>query len=453
LKLSILAVGDDDQNIYRFRGANVDFTRRFREDYDAAIHYLVENYRSPAHIIEAANQFIARNADRMKTDRPIVVNKARSALPKGGNWQHIDHLAAGRVQILSVAGEEEQAAAVLQELKRLQAVDARFSLANTAILVREWHELDPVRTCLEEEGIPVNLNWGKSALPSLTRIREYVAVLEYLRVNWEQNLRAGTLLQFLPQEQEGETIWQTHLRSLIDAWREETNDSLQPVPKVEEYLYESLADQHRARHLSNGVFLSTVHSVKGLEFDHVFVLGGCWRQKSGSELEDERRLFYVAMTRARETLQLLEIDTITNPHTARLVGDFALRRRVQASGGSCLSRKRYAILGMKALYLGYADRFFKDHPTHAALDSCRVGDQLNIAVRDEHIYLTGGQEQTVARLSQAARDAWLPKIDSIVEIRVLAMVRWGREDVAEKTYADQCKCEVWEIPVCEVVYR
>src|SRR4029077_3902098 len=41
LKLSILAVGDDDQNIYTFRGANVQFIRRFQQDYDAEVHYLV----------------------------------------------------------------------------------------------------------------------------------------------------------------------------------------------------------------------------------------------------------------------------------------------------------------------------------------------------------------------------------------------------------------------------
>ncbi|HUC85782.1 MAG TPA: RecQ family ATP-dependent DNA helicase, partial [Candidatus Acidoferrales bacterium] len=68
LKLSILAVGDDDQNIYAFRGANVEFIRRFREDYEAEVHYLVENYRSTRHIIEAANHLIEVNRDRMKTD-------------------------------------------------------------------------------------------------------------------------------------------------------------------------------------------------------------------------------------------------------------------------------------------------------------------------------------------------------------------------------------------------
>src|SRR5664279_857244 len=63
LKLSILAVGDDDQNIYAFRGANVEFIGRFQQDYEAEVHYLVENYRSTRYIIEAATDLIAANVD------------------------------------------------------------------------------------------------------------------------------------------------------------------------------------------------------------------------------------------------------------------------------------------------------------------------------------------------------------------------------------------------------
>ena len=67
-KLTILAVGDDDQNIYSFRGANIRFIRQFKDDYQAREHYLVENYRSSAHIIAAANALIQHNKDRMKVD-------------------------------------------------------------------------------------------------------------------------------------------------------------------------------------------------------------------------------------------------------------------------------------------------------------------------------------------------------------------------------------------------
>ena len=70
-KLSILAVGDDDQNIYQFRGANTQFIKKFESDYEATRHNLLQNYRSSANIIQASNELISQNVDRMKTDDPI----------------------------------------------------------------------------------------------------------------------------------------------------------------------------------------------------------------------------------------------------------------------------------------------------------------------------------------------------------------------------------------------
>jgi ATP-dependent DNA helicase RecQ len=77
-KLTLLAVGDDDQNIYAFRGASLAYIHRFREDYRARVHDLVENYRSTAHIVAAANALIARNRERMKTDKAIRVDARRA---------------------------------------------------------------------------------------------------------------------------------------------------------------------------------------------------------------------------------------------------------------------------------------------------------------------------------------------------------------------------------------
>jgi ATP-dependent DNA helicase RecQ len=65
-RLSLFAVGDDDQNIYAFDGASVEFIRRFEEDYKAQPNHLLENYRSTANIIRASNHVIAPAAERMK---------------------------------------------------------------------------------------------------------------------------------------------------------------------------------------------------------------------------------------------------------------------------------------------------------------------------------------------------------------------------------------------------
>ena len=78
-------IGDPKQAIYGFRGANVAFLRRFREDYEADVAHLVENYRSTRYIIEAANRLIARNRDRMKTDQAIRIDLEHGVLIGGSD--------------------------------------------------------------------------------------------------------------------------------------------------------------------------------------------------------------------------------------------------------------------------------------------------------------------------------------------------------------------------------
>ena len=102
--------------------------------------------------------------------------------------------------------------------------------------------------------------------------------------------------------------------------------------------------------LGNGVFLSTVHSVKGLEFDHVFILADNWGEKQGEEMEEERRLYYVAMSRARETLHLFEYANETvNPHTNLIKGDFLHIRKGGQKMSRTFERRNYTLLGMEDL--------------------------------------------------------------------------------------------------------
>ena len=94
-RAAILAAGDDDQSIYEWRDANVRFLRQFEEEFSAERHYLVENYRSTRHIIDASNALIAHNRDRMKMDHPIRVNSARANDSPGGEWEALDTFARG----------------------------------------------------------------------------------------------------------------------------------------------------------------------------------------------------------------------------------------------------------------------------------------------------------------------------------------------------------------------
>ena len=128
-KISLFAVGDDDQNIYAFNGSSVEFIRRFEEDYTARPIFLTDNYRSTVHVIEAANKMIESAGQRMKTGHPIHVDRARTKEPPGGAWAELDPIARGRVQILQSGDTPvSQAQSVVAELKRMSGLTSRLEL-------------------------------------------------------------------------------------------------------------------------------------------------------------------------------------------------------------------------------------------------------------------------------------------------------------------------------------
>jgi ATP-dependent DNA helicase RecQ len=451
-KLTILAVGDDDQNIYRFRGANVDFIRRFKKDYKADVLYLTENYRSTANIIKAANTLIAHNRDRMKREHPIEINRARATLPPGGNWQLSDRIGQGKVQILRVKDATAQALVLLEELQRLQSLSSDFDVNGCAILAREWQALDIVRSVFEAADIAVSLNWGRSAFPGLARIRENAELLSFLHDCAEDQVTASALLDLLSEKGAQGNIWQANLHALLREWSDETGNTPQPVGRVENYLYEALADQHRGRNLENGIFLSTVHSIKGLEFDHVFVLDGNWQKKTGQEMEEERRLYYVAMSRARETLQLFAMDHADNPHVELLHGDFLMDRKVAPSRKPPKHILRYELLGMKDLYIDFAAMKKENHPTCKAIKELTTGSRLTIRERNGSLDLVNHEQIPVARLSKSARARWRDCLETIRDITVIALARRCRTDIKDQEFQARCRSESWEVPVVELRY-
>ena len=128
-KLTLFAVGDDDQNIYAFNGASVEFIRRFEADYGPRPTYLTANYRSTAHVVAAANAVIGPARNRMKAGHPIRVDRARERDAPGGAWASLDPVSRGRVQILPAGGDPVgQARAVMAELLRLSGAGAGMGL-------------------------------------------------------------------------------------------------------------------------------------------------------------------------------------------------------------------------------------------------------------------------------------------------------------------------------------
>ncbi len=453
-RLSIKAVGDDDQNIYQFRGANIGFIRQFKEDYQARLQYLVDNYRSSAFIIRAANALIDANSDRMKCGHAIHIDPARVRLDPGGRWARRDPLAQGRVQSLQVTSPDHQALVLITELKRLKQLDPGIVWSDCAVLAREWSVLEPVRALCEAEGIAVSMVSEAEKLPSPFRIRENRRYLQRLEQINAELRHADQLLELLNQviTKAGDNRWWQRLREILHDWREETDNSELPVKYAVEFLCESLAQQRRESRYPDGLFLSTIHSAKGMEFAHVFLPDGGWRS-SRKQQEEERRLYYVAMTRAREALCLFKLAVAGNCYTADMDGDYCLQRAgsVDEHISTDALMYGYRILGMEDIDLSFAGRRSRLDPIHAQLSDLNTSDQLTAELANDKMLLLK-DDQPVVALSKHACNKWRDKINQIERLQIVAMVSRTKEDSRE-AYRARYKVQGWEIPLVEILYK
>jgi len=453
-KLSIMAVGDDDQNIYAFRGANVEFIRKFQEDYSAKVVYLVENYRSTKHIIDASNHLIRHNVDRMKVDHPIRINRERSPNLPGGRWELLDPVSKGRVQVVAVKNRWHQAQCVKSELERLKGLSPGLEWDDCAILARSRKDLAPVRSLLEEAGLPVK-TLLESSLP-LHRVREFSAFINKLSDHKGENRKASELLVMikdLSSNSKGSPWWRM-LEGFVRALVDETADAMLPVGWAVDSLYDYVAEQRREKFLGSGFFLGTIHSTKGMEFAHVVILDGDWGAPSGDkQAEEERRTLYVGMTRARETLTLMRSEERPNPFLRELRGDSLLLRKAAAPAGIPGKDvfKQYEVLGLNDVYLDYAGGSPQGHSIHAHLSKMQAGEKVFLAAGSPAVKICDTDGFCVGRLSKSASDIWREKLGQVSEVRVVAMVERDSMDVQE-TYRGRIKAEKWEVPMLEVVY-
>ena len=309
-RATILAVGDDDQTIYEWRRANVEFLRRFEEEYGAERHYLAENYRSTRNIVEAAQALIGHNRDRMKTGHPIRVDASRADDPPGGDWEGLDGEGRGRVSVLDVRNAFEEPYAVLAEIERLRGLDPKPDWQDFAVLAWRHDELAPVRAVLEGAQVPIRRALPRGSLPALTRIREFSRLLAFLSDRSSAKPAVPALRKGLPEICGGDTMWTMMAERMLASAEAASDHEGRAGSEVVETLHRGLADHLDDHVVGDGVLVGTVHAAKGLEFGHVIVLSGGWNGKGGgwraneAEAEEGRRLYYVAMTRARKTLTL-----------------------------------------------------------------------------------------------------------------------------------------------------
>lgn len=315
-KLTILAVGDDDQNIYAFNGSSNEYIQRFCQDYQVEQpDFLTFNYRSSQHIIRAANSVIQAQPGRLKSLHPIVINPERQSAPKGGIWSAKDPERQGRVRIISLPGNgslreknNRQAQAVAAEINRLQALGTQPS--EMAVLAFHNETLLPVQAWCEQSHIAY---FKKSSLrPS--RLRQFVRLIESVEAKAAPNLSATDFIGLI-RRQNVCPSWQQHFAEMTEDFMAEHSftpsehlaeaDIYYSGEYLKSWLYGYTGELENIR--KQGLFIGTVHSAKGLEFKHVFILDGGWEHPGNNG--ENRRLFYVGMTRAIETLTLLHTGT------------------------------------------------------------------------------------------------------------------------------------------------
>lgn len=456
LKLSILAVGDDDQNIYTFRGANVRFIRQFQNDYAAEVHYLVENYRSTRNIIGAANDVIALNVDRMKTEHPIRIDKHRAMLEWGAEFERRDVLYRGKVQLVEVADESAQAVAVVAELRRLRALGVS-DWSSIAVLSREHADLARVRTLAECEAIPIRWVARRSAMPPLHQVREINRFLSEVARERGCFRRASGLREIARKRNEtsGSNPWTQFLDRILEAWERESGDAELPVQEALEFLYEACAESRREFSYGDGVTLATVHAAKGTEYDHV-LLTGPWRLPSARALqEEERRTFYVGLTRARKTLAVIDRIDARPSFPQQMGGRVTTRYPFSATlAEGPMTWLNYEVLSLEDIHLGYPGQFGPRHGIHKALAALSAGDKLAMRpAGDNGIGLFDATDVCVARLSRSAQADWGDKTGAVKEVRVLAMIQRSSKQDPDESRREQYRVENWEVPLAEVVYE
>ena len=200
------------------------------------------------------------------------------------------------------------------------------------------------------------------------------------------------------------------------------------------------------------MLLLTARRAKGLEFDHMVVLAGGWNRVGQAEDADApRRLYYVAMTRAKQTLTLARLPG-TNPFLNALGDVPAVLQRDAPVSLPALSPdvlRRYRRLSLRNVFLSFAGYRDPAHPAHQAIAALKPGARLQVRVDADRWELLDGNGMVVG---QIARGFSAPSGVTRAYANVLAIVSWDKER-SEPEYRQGLRSDAWEVVVPELVFE
>lgn len=304
---SVYAIGDPDQAIYGFRGADVGYFLRFQQDYPPARRIqLTRNYRSSPPIIDGAIQAI-RPAS-LVPDRTL--RPARGDPAASGIGMHVAHDEYAEARAVVTAIDRVLGGSSFHSLDsgRVDADGAEgISFADIAVLCRTEAAARPVSEALTGAGMPFQKR-SHDRLASRPGVQEIVRQLRH-QARLDLRSAAAAAIGALPPSATAEDA--AHIRSahqLLHPLAERSEGDLQSF--LGELALGAEVDTWDPR--ADRISVLTVHAAKGLEFAVVFLVG-CedgllplrWPgDVAGTDMGEERRLFFVAMTRARSRIVL-----------------------------------------------------------------------------------------------------------------------------------------------------
>jgi ATP-dependent DNA helicase RecQ len=274
--MRLIAVGDDDQNIYAFRGSSSEYMQRILKHQEAKLYELVENYRSKMNLVEFTNHFVARIPNRMKH---LEIKSYQEGY--------------GSIEITYYHYEDMMGAIVTHLL-------AKGIKGTLCILTKTNQEALQFTACLLRRGINAQLIQSneKYRLENLDEIR-------FLMEQFNLDEKAPII---------DNEVWDQGKRKLFNTYKssknidickrllrdfEETCGKYKYVSDFKMFLWESNLEDFYGN-ANEKVYVSTMHKSKGREFDHIIIMLDHYMMQT----DENKRLLYVAMTRARDVLQI-----------------------------------------------------------------------------------------------------------------------------------------------------
>ena len=366
---NVYVVGDPDQTIYTWRGADVNIIVNFDKDFkDTKTIVLTQNYRSTNNILSGANSVIRRNKARVEKDlfsnngpgdkiihktcqseaaeAYYVVNQVCKLHDDGYNYRDMavlyrsnylsreieKVLIENRVPYVIYGGikfyERMEVKDILSYLRMITRSDdlAFIRVINTPRRGIGAKTIDAIQSIALEKNMSMYDVIKNGLYPKNRDVFDnFVTMVE----KWKEDSKTLTLEQLLQEvlndsgyrtmlEKESETERLENVKSLLDDIKEYSE--IYPDSTLDEYLMMvSLYTDKASEEVGDALNLCTIHSAKGLEFEVVFVIGlseGIFPSEKSmidgqKGLEEERRLAYVAYTRAKKLLYLSESNSFS----------------------------------------------------------------------------------------------------------------------------------------------